>query len=94
MSDTISRSQAIVEMMDEDVDYVQGTSGREVIQILMDLPDKQPPQGRWALNAVDWGWTSGVISVDGFICSECNKKTDREYPYCPYCGAKMEAAVI
>ena len=47
MSDTISRSQAIVEMMDEDVDYVQGTSGREVIQILMDLPDKQPPQRRW-----------------------------------------------
>lgn len=42
MDDPISRTKAIQVMMDEDVDHVQGTSGREVIQILMDLPAAQP----------------------------------------------------
>ncbi len=94
MNDIISRSQAIIEMMDEDVDYIQGTSGREILQILMDLPDKQLPHGKWSLNTVDWDLITGVISVDGFRCSECDGKVNREYPYCPYCGAKMEAAVV
>lgn len=41
MDDLINRTKAIQEMMDEDVDHVQGKSGREVIQILMDLPFAQ-----------------------------------------------------
>lgn len=41
MNDSISRTQAIQVMMDEDVDHVQGISGREVIQILMDLTAAQ-----------------------------------------------------
>ena len=36
-SDYISREAAIIEMMDNDVDHAQGTDGREVVQILMDI---------------------------------------------------------
>ena len=38
MSDYISRHAAIIEMMDNDVDHAQGTDGREVVQILSDIP--------------------------------------------------------
>ena len=34
----ISRHAAIIEMMDNDVDHAQGTDGREVVQILSDIP--------------------------------------------------------
>lgn len=37
-SDYISRQAAIIEMMDNDVDHAQGTDGREVVQILEDIP--------------------------------------------------------
>lgn len=36
--DYISRQVAIIEMMDNDVDHAQGTDGREVVQILEDIP--------------------------------------------------------
>lgn len=38
MSDYISRQAVIIEMMDNDVDHTQGTDGREVVQILSDIP--------------------------------------------------------
>lgn len=36
--DYISRHAAIIEMMDNEVDHAQGTDGREVVQILSDIP--------------------------------------------------------
>ncbi len=36
--DYISRQDAIIEMMDNDVDHAQGTDGREVVQILEGIP--------------------------------------------------------
>lgn len=38
MIDYISRQAAIIEMMDNNVDHAQGTDGREVVQILSDIP--------------------------------------------------------
>ena len=38
MTDYISRQAAVIEMMDNNVDHAQGTDGREVIQILEDIP--------------------------------------------------------
>lgn len=37
-SDYISKQAAIIEMMDNDIDHAQGTDGREVVQILEDMP--------------------------------------------------------
>lgn len=37
-NDYISRQAAIIEMMDNDVDHAQGIDGREVVQILEDMP--------------------------------------------------------
>ena len=42
-----------------------------------------------------WEYAGTAVGVE-YNCSECgnyiftDKKTDDLYPYCPYCGAKME----
>ncbi len=38
MDEYIRKQNAIIEMMDNDVDHEQGTDGREVVQILLDIP--------------------------------------------------------
>lgn len=38
MAEYIRREDVIIEMMDNDVDHAQGTDGREVVQILEDMP--------------------------------------------------------
>ena len=38
MAEYIDKTQAIIEMIDNNVDHAQGTDGREVIQILSDVP--------------------------------------------------------
>ena len=38
MTEYIDGHAAIIEMMDDDVDHAQGMDGREVVQILSDIP--------------------------------------------------------
>lgn len=38
MIEYINKAQAIIEMMENNVDHTQGTDGREVVQILEDIP--------------------------------------------------------
>lgn len=38
MAEYIDKTQAIIEMIDNNVDHAQGTDGREVVQILSDIP--------------------------------------------------------
>lgn len=45
-----------------------------------------------------WEYVGTAVGVE-YNCSECgnyiftDKKTDDLYPYCPYCGAKMDAKI-
>lgn len=38
MSDYISRDVAIIEFIDNDLDHIQAPNGKEVVQILSDIP--------------------------------------------------------
>ena len=89
MSDFIRREDAIIEMMDNDVDHAQGTDGREVVQILSDIPaaDVVPVvHSRWVLGGYDDMY---------YICKRCGHKQSEYYHkptanFCPNCGAKMD----
>lgn len=83
--DYISRQAAIIEMMDNDVDHTQGTDGREVVQILEDIPvaDVAP------VVHSRWEYKCGEIR-----CPECGNRIHRIdlsgcLNFCPNCGAKM-----
>ena len=83
--DYISRDDAIIEMMDNNVDHAQGTDGREVVQILSDIPvaDVAP--------VVHSEW---IYHMSFGVCKKCGyeyewKGTDAKN-YCPNCGAKMD----
>ena len=71
---------------------IHGTMAvKSVLPVFTDLLEKQPTadvvevrHGRWIdLNTIEWQ------------CSECNYKVMRwnNTPYCPNCGAKMDAEV-
>ena len=70
VEDTISRQAAIIEMMNNNVDHVQGTDGREVVQILEDIPSARP-KGNWIpvterLPEHEYGGGITVLTVDLF----------------------------
>ncbi len=94
MIEYINKQAAIIEMMDNDIDHTQGTDGREVVQILEDMPaaDVTP--------VVHGRWLSIVSYNNTYKCSECGrllvdiadglKMVAKHYPYC-HCGAKMDS---
>ena len=88
MAEYIDKTQAIIEMMDNDVDHAQGIDGREVVQILEDIPaaDVVPViHGRWI-----------PYRCDMYECSVCQRihtsfdSGECDADYCPHCGAKMD----
>lgn len=93
MSDYIRREDAIIEMMDNDVDHAQGTDGREVVQILSDIPAADVVPVRHGT------WLPIVSYNNTYKCSECGRLlvnvadglnvVAKHYPYC-HCGAKMD----
>lgn len=91
MNDYISRHAAIIEMMDNDVDHAQGTDGREVVQILSDIPaaDVVPVvHGRWLPQKENHEFKEAWMkcSVCGYPVSRWTGNTN----FCPSCGAKMD----
>jgi len=90
MTEYISKQAAIIEMMDNDVDHTQGTDGREIVQILEDIPaaDVAPViHSRWVLGGYDDMY---------YVCEKCGHKQSEYYAkptanFCPNCGAKMDA---
>ena len=91
----ISRHAAIIEMMDNEVDHAQGTDGREVVQILSDIPaaDVAPVVHGKYVGEYD-GYADGNPVCDMWYCSVCGccfEDWDEKptYNFCPNCGAKM-----
>lgn len=91
----IRRRDAIIKMMDNNIDHAQGTDGREVVQILSDIPvaDVAP---------VVHSYWEGEETDCNIKCHKCEKAFKdyiitqdyvdlNEYPnFCPNCGAKMD----
>jgi hypothetical protein len=50
----------------------------KVIEIVEEQPTIEPPKGMW--------YDVGSLSCR---CSECGCKANKEYSYCPNCGARM-----
>ena len=89
MAEYIERQAAIIEMIDNDIDHAQGIDGREVVQILEDIPaaDVVPVvHSRWVLGGYDDMY---------YVCEKCGHKQSEYYAkptanFCPNCGAKMD----
>ena len=86
MNDYISKQAAIIEMMDNDVDHAHGTDGREVVQILLDIPAadvRENVHGEW----IDTG--SGQKCS---VCREIQYGYDNYRHFCAACGAVMDGS--
>lgn len=82
MDDLIFRAAAIEALYDERVDRYYGDVNPESVERLIEsIPtvDAAPVvHGRW--------YDKGSLSCR---CSCCGCKSNKEYDYCPNCGAKM-----
>ena len=93
MSDLISR-QAAIETLDGEFnitgrenaetirDYINGVSKK-----LRELPSAVR-RGRWEFNIDDKGWSWDKP----YMCDQCGEWAEKEFKFCPSCGAKMEGA--
>lgn len=64
------------------------TSYGELIGCLEDTPTADVVEvrhGQWQKY-----YKSGTTVSDGFVSSCCDMWNERETPYCPHCGAKMD----
>ena len=50
--------------------------------------DFEPKQGKWV--TVKQDTILGTFEVKNKVCDQCNHATKYEYPFCPWCGAKMK----
>lgn len=72
-------------------DYYDCTElGQIVIEWINDRPTIEPKRGRWLKEYNGNGWND----YWDYTCSVCEKtlKRGEPYPYCPNCGARMEAS--
>lgn len=96
--DTISRQDAIdaIEQhktavlegreWDEGIAYGYAAAHRHLVEIVRKLPSAER-HGRWKFNIDDKGWSWDRP----YVCDQCGEWNGRETPYCPNCGARMEA---
>lgn len=82
------RSIDVNELLDrfsmDDRDQVHVMQIGDVIDAIEGTPTVDPVKhGHWI--DVDPYGDDGLV----FRCSRCNGLTDRETPYCPYCGARL-----
>ncbi len=95
--DLIPRAAAIEAFDDERVERNYGdVSPESVIRVIESIPtvDAAPmTYGQWIekrwMTECDWC----VINHRALVCTACNIEIadGEKTPYCPYCGAKMEA---
>ncbi len=82
--DAVSRKALQTALIDEELDQVQGISGRELCQIVEALPTVQPKEkvGHWSDCGEREPWCR---------CSECGRRVwGGANHYYPNCGAKMK----
>lgn len=57
----------------------------DVIVTLKALPSAER-HGRWEFNIDDEGWSWDYP----YMCDQCGEWVEKEFNFCPNCGAKME----
>lgn len=92
--DLISRQAAIKYLMDNMTWYSEDgyeTDEDEkksaITSLINGVPSIQPVTGKWKRISMDMYVQHAMAYYE---CSECGKHIIGEYPYCPFCGTKME----
>ena len=60
----------------------------EVLEVIEEIPAadvQEVRHGQWQKH-----YKSGTTVSDGFVSSCCDMWNERETPYCPYCGTRMD----
>lgn len=60
---------------------------KDVLRITKEMQTAEPKRGRWILEKDPYEFFDAIP-----VCSNCGTTTKyrEKYPYCPWCGAKME----
>ena len=97
MDDIISRQAAInaivnspSEVQNKNIPLVNQYDGAtfrqiEILGILETLPSAER-RGRWEFNIDDKGWSWDYP----YMCDQCGEWAEKEFNFCPKCGARME----
>ena len=87
----IRKQDALVALMDNDIDHIQAPNGKEAVQILSDIPAADVVlvvHGRWLPQKENHEFKEAWMkcSVCGYPVSRWTGSTN----FCPSCGAKMD----
>lgn len=63
---------------------------QDVLKLLKEQEPIEPKTGKWITRLRHEHYPSGKPYEEDF-CSECGKRGSLEYPFCPWCGKKMES---
>ena len=93
MDDLISRQAAIDAICEHGSDLERrGITVLSVAnhkQVTVDLLENLPSaerRGRWIFNIDDKGWSWDKP----YMCDQCGEWAEKEFKFCPSCGAKMK----
>lgn len=88
-------ADALVERINEDVVCCNKDSIGECIYLdAIESVKVQPTVDPESLRLQSrWIWKDDEPDNYECICSNCNAEEEHLYPYCPYCGAKMDLEV-
>lgn len=83
--------------MSDEITYSAYSALYDEISLLDDLLKEQEPiepkTGKWITRLRHEHYPSGKPYEEDF-CSECGKRGSLEYPFCPWCGIKMESGEV
>ena len=63
---------------------------KDALELLKEQEPIEPKAGKWITRLRHEHYPSGKPYEEDF-CSECGKRGSLEYPFCPWCGIKMES---
>lgn len=87
MDDLISRQAAIDTALRaiNDLQAKDPLRDEYIISEMEELPSAERT-GRWIFNIDDQGWSWDYP----YMCDQCGEWAEKEFKFCPNCGAKME----
>ena len=72
---------------------IQEPDNRDTLELLEEQEPIEPKTGKWITRIRHEHYPSGKPYEEDF-CSECGKRGSLEYPFCPWCGIKMESSEV
>lgn len=87
-ADALMREFAEFVRASNNSDFSDVPTWNDAVSLLDSAPTIEPKRGRWIEER-----SGKVLDLVKYHCSECGRwQTWSNFPYCPNCGAEMEAA--